>query len=293
MLSPRFKTARAVFKQFMLSDLLRHAKASFVHRLLLGRWADRKTLQQFSQDEPAEVAWKLLLSSQGLDNLCKMSLKLHSHLIHNARLKLIRAFLPQGDTILDLGGAYAPLYRMGYPHDFKKLVLIDLPAEQRHQDFRRVSLERTRSGGEVEILYGDMTELAEVDDSSVDLVWAGQVIEHVPIEAGERMCQHVFRVLGKGGSFCLDTPNGSISSIHAATAGLKFIHPDHKIEYRPADLRQMLRDAGFTVSLEKGICQMDHTIRSGQFSYEDFVVGSAIVDNVESSYIQYYHCIKP
>jgi SAM-dependent methyltransferase len=222
-----------------------------------------------------------------------MSPKLHLHLIHNARLKLVRSLLPPADTILDLGGAYSPLYRMGYPYDFKQLVLIDLPPEKRHQQFKRVSLEHTRKGGEIQILYGDMTELAGVEDNSVDLVWAGQVIEHVPIEAGQRMCKNVLRVLREGGSFCLDTPNGLISSIHAATAGLTFINPDHKVEYRPAELRQMLGDTGFRVILEKGICEMPRTTWSGKFSYEDFVLGSPIVSRAEPSYIQYYHCTKP
>jgi hypothetical protein len=106
------------------------------------------------------------------------------------------------------------------------------------------------------------------------------------------MCQNVLRVLREGGSFCLDTPNGLISSIHAATSGLMFINPDHKVEYKPAELRQMLCDTGFRVVLEKGVCEMPRTTRSGKFSYEDFVLGSPIVDSAKFSYIQYYQCIK-
>jgi predicted SAM-dependent methyltransferase len=90
---------------------------------------------------------------------------------------------------------------MGYPHDFKRLALIDLPPEKRHEQFKRVSLERSAKGGNIEILYGDMTELADVPENSADLVWAGQVIEHVTIEAGQRMCKNVLRVLRQGGSF--------------------------------------------------------------------------------------------
>jgi predicted SAM-dependent methyltransferase len=277
----------------MLGTVIRKTKISLLHRWLLGRKPDKQALSDFAESEPAEIAWKLLLSKEGLDNLCQLSFKLHSHLIHNARLKLVRTYLPQGDIIFDLGGAFAPLYRMGYPHKFNKLVLIDLPTEKRHQEFRRASLECTSEAGQIEILYGDMTELAGVEDNSVDFVWAGQVIEHVSREAGERMCHHVFRVLRKGGSFCLDTPNGLITSIHAATAGLKLIHLDHKIEYRPADLREMLKNVGFTLLLEKGVCHMPNTVRTGQFSYEDFIVGSPIVDDADSSYIQYHHCTKP
>ncbi|MBW0000470.1 MAG: class I SAM-dependent methyltransferase [Verrucomicrobia bacterium] len=253
----------------------------------------REALQQFSGDSPENVAWKLLLSAEGLERCCNLSLELHLHFIHNARLKVVRTLLPPGDVILDLGGAYSPLYRMGYPHPFKKLVLIDLPPERRHQEFRRVELERHSRGGEISILYADMSELSGIDDGSVDLVWAGQVIEHLSPETGRRMSQHVFRVLRRGGSFCLDTPNGLLSSMHAATAGKRMIHPDHKIEYGPSDLRRMLKACGFDIAVEKGLCHMVRTLRSGQFSYEDFIFGNPIADEVEDSYLQYYQCVKP
>jgi hypothetical protein len=86
----------------MLDNLLGQARATLLHRFLLGRWASRQTLREFCGNQPAEFAWRLLLSTQGLEELCNMSLKLHLHLIHNARLKLVRSLLPSGNTILDL-----------------------------------------------------------------------------------------------------------------------------------------------------------------------------------------------
>jgi hypothetical protein len=53
--------------------------------------------------------------------------------------------------------------------------------------------------------------------------------------------------------------------MHAATAGLPFINPDHKVEYKPAELRQMLVDTGFRLILEKGVCEMPETTRSESF----------------------------
>jgi hypothetical protein len=51
------------------------------------------------------------------------------------------------------------------------------------------------------------------------------------------MCKAAFRVLKKGGAFCLDTPNRIVTKIHAKTADIEFIHPEHQIEYYPEDLK--------------------------------------------------------
>ena len=69
----------------------------------------------------------LLLSKEGLDNVSRGAMDTHLYLMHNARLKMVKHLLPAGDVILDLGGANAPLHHMGYPHDYSKIVLIDLP----------------------------------------------------------------------------------------------------------------------------------------------------------------------
>lgn len=37
---------------------------------------------------------------------------------------------------------------------------------------------------------------------------------------------------------------------------------------------------------------MPNTQASSEFCYEDFIYGQQITDNVESGYIQYFHCVK-
>lgn len=235
---------------------------------------------------------KIMLSNDGVENELHRSMDLHLHLIHAARLKVIKLLLPCGEIILDLGGANAPLYRMGYPHSFNKLYLIDYPEDRRHESFRDVSLERTVDGGEIILRFADMTDLAGFGDETVDLVWSGQSIEHVSPNHGVRMCAEAYRVLKPGGSFCLDTPNRLITELHTKSVGGGFIHPDHKIEYTPKQLREILVAAGFDIVSELGICEMPLTTLRGVFAYEDFVVGGAISLAPERSYIQYYHCKK-
>ncbi|WP_233224469.1 glycosyltransferase [Thiomonas sp. X19] len=224
--------------------------------------------------------------------LSKKALDRHLDLIHQARISLVSSMLPAGKVILDLGGANCPLYKMGYPHPFDKLILIDLPPEQR-DFYREVVVDTDGNGGEIVIQYSDMTELDDFPDESVDLIWSGQSIEHVSPEAGRRMCKSAFRVLRKDGAFCLDTPNRQLTEIHTRGIGGGFIHPEHCIEYRPEQLKQLLLDAGFVIKQSLGVCEMPNTLATGEFSYEDFLYGQKIVNDVSRGYIQYFHCVKP
>jgi glycosyltransferase involved in cell wall biosynthesis/predicted SAM-dependent methyltransferase len=216
----------------------------------------------------------------------------HLNLIHAARLEMVSQLLPQGAYILDLGGANSPLYKMGYPHIFKKLTLIDLPPDQRHEYYKDIAVDSEGATGEVVIRYTDMTTLQDIEDHSVDFVWSGQSIEHVPHEQGERMCREAFRVLKKGGSFCLDTPNRYLTKIHTHSIGGGFIHPEHYIEYFPEQLMEMLKNAGFEIKAARGICEMPETVATNQFHYPDFMFGKRITENINDSYIQFFHCEK-
>ncbi|HLG86471.1 MAG TPA: methyltransferase domain-containing protein [Alphaproteobacteria bacterium] len=217
----------------------------------------------------------------------------HLHYIHMARCRLVRTLLPPAATICDLGGANSPLHLMGYPYPFERMVMVDLPTEERHEIYGRFEARPYEGPGTVEVLYANMVHLDALPANAFDLVWSGQSIEHVDEEDGRQMCAEAFRILKPGGAFCLDTPNGLISSVHAATAGLKLIHPEHKIEYEPARLEKMLWDAGFAVIDRWGICRMPQTATIGVFSYDDFRDGGPISKDVENCYIQYYACRKP
>jgi len=223
----------------------------------------------------------------------KQAMDEHLNLIHSARVNVISHFLPPGDIILDLGGANCPLYKMGYPHLFKKLFLIDLPPEARHDMYKEIVIDPNCDGGEVIIKYGDMTDLVDFPDESVDFVWSGQGIEHVSPDAGERICQAAFRVLKRGGVFCLDTPNRRLTEIHLKKTTQAFINPDHRIEYYPEALKQILLKAGFEIKHTFGICDMPNTIATGEFCYEDFMLGDQVTDDPAKGYIQFFSCVKP
>ncbi len=274
-------------------------RASLLYQALLGRDLDEPARQSLSNrvrdgtfDEFA-LALQLAYSSEFLGRLCERAIDAHLYLIHRARQLMIRRLLPAAAHVLDLGGANAPLYRMGYAHPFRRLVMVDLPPEARHEMYRQIAVAPPHDGGEVVIHYCDMTRLDAFDDATFDLVWSGQSIEHVDLASGGRMCREALRVLKPGGAFCLDTPNRGVTRIHMKDLGGGLIHPEHKHEYHAHELRELLVQSGFEVAAARGVCEMAVTRATGEFHYPDFVLGNPLVDDPEAGYILYFGCRKP
>lgn len=265
--------------------------AELISKVMLGREQAADPVRSNAKRKPDLLAYArdLICSDEFFHG---WTIAKHLELIHEARLQLVRRHLPPARRILDLGGANAPLHHMGYQHPFDELVLVDLPRDQRHEMYQNIVVSEESAVGRVVVCYGDMTELKGFSDASFDLVWSGQSIEHVPRDGAERMVSEAYRVLKQDGRFCLDTPNGLITSIHARTAGLEMIHPEHFEEYRPDVLRCLLERHGFKIEAAYGIREMPQTAASGRFDYLDFWRGLAISDNIEASYIQYYACTK-
>jgi SAM-dependent methyltransferase len=217
---------------------------------------------------------------------------IHLHMIHRARLRLVAKYLPKADVILDLGAAGSPLYKLGYPYPFRQLTVIDLPPDLRDNQYNKIIIpdEPGNDADQIVIRYENMIDLEGIPDNSVDLVWSGQSIEHVDLAGGGRMCKNVYRVLRKGGSFCLDTPNRYLTEIHTKPIGGGYVNPDHRHEYYTDELRRLLVDSGFRIKRSMGLCYMPFV--KDEISYADFVFGSSISKDIRNSYIQYYHCTK-
>ena len=153
--------------------------------------------------------------------------------------------------------------------------------------YRGIKMEsRKTQKGPINVLYTTMTDLSHIPSSSTDLVWMGQAIEHISEQDSFLVYREVKRILRPKGHFCLDTPNRNLTQIH--TSG--WIHPEHKIEYKPEHLKHNLTSAGFHIEYELGLCEMVKTWRTKCFDYTDFFLGSGISANLSACYIQYYHC---
>lgn len=271
----------------------------FLYQCLLNRTPVKNDLDTVvnllqSEDLPKQMLIpQLILSNEFLEGALDNAMNWHLYFIHNARLKMIRALLPEAKEIIDLGGANGSITAMGYSHLFSRITIIDLPPEERHEMYRDIVLQPSEDNrGEIRIHFGTMCDLTIFDNQSVDLVWSGQSIEHITEADAHLLCKEVMRVLKPGGYFCLDTPNRLLTEIHTADIHGGWIHPEHKIEYYPEHLRGILREHGFDILEERGICHMPSSVKNKKFDYQDFVLGSAIVTQVEESYIQFYKCQK-
>src|ERR1700678_3113763 len=95
--------------------------------------------------------------------------------VHAGRCRFIRA-LPRADRIVDLGGTNlqdprGALVSLGYPYPFERLVIVDLPSDERHAIYRSDENEGVvvTDKGPVSYRYHSMVDLSGFEDDSVDL----------------------------------------------------------------------------------------------------------------------------
>ena len=101
-------------------------------------------------------------------------------------------------------------------------------------------------------VYVDITQRLPFPDASIDVVYAEEVIEHVPRETGLAMLREVTRVLKPGGWIRLTTPslnyfaNRALADLEGSRAiNDIFYRHEHRHIYSEADLQALLREAGF------------------------------------------------
>jgi ubiquinone/menaquinone biosynthesis C-methylase UbiE len=80
-------------------------------------------------------------------------------------------------------------------------------------------------------------------DTSFDVVTMWATIEHLPIRTESDALSEIYRVLKKGGIFCLSTPNSSFFSKILDPA---YLLKDHR-HYSKQDLDKLLTSTGFTI----------------------------------------------
>lgn len=216
--------------------------------------------------------------------------------LHAARLTWTRS-LPRAGTIVDLGGASTSsprgaLIEMGYPYRFDSLTIIDLPPDERHEEFRserwpdRVDTEL----GPVRYVHASMTDLSAIPDSSVDLVNSSQTFEHIQPHEGEQVLAEVRRVLKPTGLLALDTPNRALTAIELADQEEEFINPDHKIEYTHAQMLELFDRHGLSVTRAQGIALLPTSAATGKFDADEISAYPGLYDDIENSYLLAYLC---
>lgn len=175
--------------------------------------------------------------------------------MHVSRSEFV-AGLPRAARILDLGGTHQGMpdgafVHLGYPYPFERLVVVDLPVDERDAIYQGGSSGEpvVSELGPVEFAFHSMVDLSRYEDGAFDLVYSGQSIEHVSEADGDTVVREVHRVLAPGGWFCLDTPNGPVWRLRSD----ELMNHDHQIEYGAAQLVAKLERGGFDVTECKGL----------------------------------------
>lgn len=162
-----------------------------------------------------------------------------AQLLHDLRSRELTR-IPQGARTVLSGGVpntyYFEWFEGHYPSPVERHIAVepfveapaDLPAH-------------------VEWIPGTLGDLGPVATGSVDLVFAGQVIEHLWADDVVSFLAEAHRVLAPDGLIVLDSVNRRV------TAEQGWVHPEHTIEFTVDEIVEILALAGFEVASVRGV----------------------------------------
>ena len=217
-------------------------------------------------------------------------------MVHRARLAWVET-LGAFENVLDIGGSsptneQGSLIDMGYKHRPRTLTIFDLPPER--QFWGRPSYSQTQSRsfdwGVVNFVHGHAEKIAEAEalqTSRYDLVFMGQAIEHLWPAELPAVLSWIREHLTPGGSFVLDTPNRILTAIQNPAS---FINADHKIEYTPDQLSEVLEANGFEVTERHGLVHMPTSFKTGSFAASEVYDTAAVSERADECYLFALHC---
>ena len=266
-----------------------------LYQVALNRLLDQKEILAISKKiDDGEISSKdllisIILSPEFCQILGQEAPRFHLYFIHNTRIKLIKFILPKADIILDIGGANGSLIEYGYEYSFQKMIVTDIPPDSRIDELKQIDLEKKWSlHSKIEVLLTSMTDLSAIESDSIDLVWAGQVVEHISESELKKSLEEIYRVLKIGGKFCFDTPNALMARIHSPNY---LLHPEHKKEYTPKEMRNLI-SGHFCIEKELGLLPMPISYKNNDFSYIELIMNNSFSDSLDYSYIMYFECQK-
>jgi SAM-dependent methyltransferase len=101
----------------------------------------------------------------------------------------------------------------------------------------------------VEWVSGSLKDLGPIPSGSVDLVFGGQVLEHLWPDELSGFLVSAHRTLRKGGCVALDSPNRRV------TQSIRWDHPEHTVEFTVDEIVELLLVAGFDDIRVRGVLQ--------------------------------------
>jgi len=156
--------------------------------------------------------------------------------LHELRSKELEK-IPKGAKVFLSGGCSGSWYFDWINHFYKGI--------EKHIGVEYYSPKPTDLPPEVEWVKNTLGDMSYVKDNEIDLVFAGQTIEHMwPNDLASFLCE-AYRVLKPNGLIVLDSPNRRI------TRGLHWFQPQHTMELSVDEIVFALETASFYEQLCK------------------------------------------
>jgi SAM-dependent methyltransferase len=200
--------------------------------------------------------------------------------------------IPAALRILDIGGSSpslpeGALIELGYAHRPEKLIIFDKPPTEQYWGKPGYSQdnERSFSWGKVQYIHGyaeDILQNAELSIQKFDMIFMGQVVEHIYEDRLVAVLSWIRDHLTEQGTFFFDTPNRLLTRYE--TGDDNYIDPDHKKEYTPSEFAALLKVAGFTAIESWGILEMPHACKNQAIDVQDFYDGELLTPSPDNAY---------
>jgi SAM-dependent methyltransferase len=154
-----------------------------------------------------------------------------SEFLHGLRTQELKR-LPPGARVVLSGGANSRWYFDWFDENYDG-------TPERHIGVEALAPKPDDLPANAEWVASSLGDLSAVESASVDLVFAGEVIEHLWADdiAGFLLESH--RVLRPGGWLALDSPNRRV------TQAIAWLHPEHTLEFTVDEIAELLELAGF------------------------------------------------
>lgn len=109
-------------------------------------------------------------------------------------------------------------------------------------DFNKEFIEDCVQRGLAAVEGDAVAYLHEMEDGSVDGIFAAQLVEHLKTNELIQLCKEAYCKLRKGGYLVIETPNPTCLSIYSNAF---YMDPSHNKPVHPKTLEYFLREAGF------------------------------------------------
>ncbi|HEY1329430.1 MAG TPA: methyltransferase domain-containing protein [Casimicrobiaceae bacterium] len=163
-----------------------------------------------------------------------------NELLHDLRGEGLRRMPPGAETFLSAGCAGGWYFAW---------IAENYPGIRRHIGVERYSAKPADLPENAQWISNSVSDMHEVASDSVDLLFSGQNIEHVRVHEIGPFLREARRVLRAGAWLVMDSPN------RAMTERTGWTQPEHVLEFRVDEIKDVVELAGFDVESIHGLWQ--------------------------------------